>query len=106
MSCNPPPPSLCLPDLQLILELCRDQPDAEVIAPHLERIRAPAALSSTSDYSKASLSLQLYTSHICLHCMFFVGSFFVFAILYFVAIILFTLLLENCRSLIARQGPI
>uniref|UniRef100_A0A3Q3AHM3 TERF1 (TRF1)-interacting nuclear factor 2 n=1 Tax=Kryptolebias marmoratus TaxID=37003 RepID=A0A3Q3AHM3_KRYMA len=26
---------------RLILELCRTQPDAEVIAPHLERIRAP-----------------------------------------------------------------
>lgn len=34
-----------LPSLQLILELCRSQPDAEVIAPHLERISAPAAAS-------------------------------------------------------------
>uniref|UniRef100_A0A3P8UVR8 TERF1-interacting nuclear factor 2 N-terminal domain-containing protein n=1 Tax=Cynoglossus semilaevis TaxID=244447 RepID=A0A3P8UVR8_CYNSE len=32
--------------LQLILELCRTQPDAEVIEPHLQRMRAPTAHSS------------------------------------------------------------
>lgn len=37
---------------RLILELCRKQPDEQVILPHLQRIRAPAALSSSSDYSK------------------------------------------------------
>uniref|UniRef100_A0A3Q3K016 TERF1-interacting nuclear factor 2 N-terminal domain-containing protein n=1 Tax=Monopterus albus TaxID=43700 RepID=A0A3Q3K016_MONAL len=34
--------------LQLILELCCTQPDAKVIEPHLKRICAPAALSSSS----------------------------------------------------------
>ncbi|XP_072232728.1 TERF1-interacting nuclear factor 2 [Leuresthes tenuis] len=33
---------------RLILELCRTQPDAKVIAPHLERIRVPAAPSCSS----------------------------------------------------------
>lgn len=33
---------------RLILELCCTQPDEKVIMPHLERIRAPAALSSSS----------------------------------------------------------
>ncbi|KAI3376335.1 hypothetical protein L3Q82_016819 [Scortum barcoo] len=33
---------------RLILELCRTQPDEKVIMPHLERIRAPAALSPSS----------------------------------------------------------
>lgn len=47
--------------LQLILELCRKQPDEQVILPHLQRIRAPAALSSSSDYSKASHIILLNT---------------------------------------------
>ncbi|XP_037538066.1 TERF1-interacting nuclear factor 2 [Nematolebias whitei] len=34
---------------RLILELCRSQPDADVIAPHLERIRAPASSSVKKD---------------------------------------------------------
>lgn len=32
---------------QLILELCQKQPDEEVITPHLERIRIPAAMSGS-----------------------------------------------------------
>lgn len=51
-----------VPPLQLILELCREQPDEKVILPHLQRIRAPAALSSSSDYSKASHIILLNTS--------------------------------------------
>ncbi|XP_076580388.1 TERF1-interacting nuclear factor 2 [Chaetodon auriga] len=33
---------------RLILELCRTQPDEKVIKPHLERIRAPVAMSMSS----------------------------------------------------------
>ncbi|KAM4714348.1 TERF1-interacting nuclear factor 2 isoform 2-T3 [Anableps anableps] len=37
---------------RLILELCLKHPDANVIAPHLERIRAPASLSTASAVKK------------------------------------------------------
>ncbi|XP_023201367.1 uncharacterized protein LOC102237630 isoform X1 [Xiphophorus maculatus] len=37
---------------RLILELCLKQPDVDVIAPHLERIRVPAPLSSGSAVKK------------------------------------------------------
>ncbi|XP_043953162.1 TERF1-interacting nuclear factor 2 [Gambusia affinis] len=37
---------------RLILELCLRQPDVDVIAPHLERIRVPAPLSSGSAVKK------------------------------------------------------
>ncbi len=42
--------SLCAvhTSFQLILELCSTKPDKNVIMPHLERIRAPAALSVSS----------------------------------------------------------
>ncbi|TKS92952.1 TERF1-interacting nuclear factor 2 TRF1-interacting nuclear protein 2 [Collichthys lucidus] len=36
---------------RLILELCRTQPDEKVIMSHLERIRAPAALSTSSAHT-------------------------------------------------------
>lgn len=37
---------------RLILELCLKRPDADAIAPHLERIRAPVPLSSSSSVKK------------------------------------------------------
>lgn len=43
-----------IPSFKLILELCRKQPDEKVVMTHLERIRAPASLSSSSDYSKVN----------------------------------------------------
>lgn len=45
---------------QLILELCLRQPDVDVIAPHLERIRVPAPLSSGSAVVKWRWSSNLH----------------------------------------------
>ncbi|XP_029695449.1 TERF1-interacting nuclear factor 2 isoform X1 [Takifugu rubripes] len=43
---------------RLILELCQKQPDEEVITPHLERIRIPAAMSGSGHIQKRDLKIQ------------------------------------------------
>ncbi|XP_017288648.1 TERF1-interacting nuclear factor 2 [Kryptolebias marmoratus] len=52
---------------RLILELCRTQPDAEVIAPHLERIRAPATSSSVKKDVKITKTVKNF--HCFIHTM-------------------------------------
>uniref|UniRef100_A0A1A7X2I9 TERF1 (TRF1)-interacting nuclear factor 2 n=1 Tax=Iconisemion striatum TaxID=60296 RepID=A0A1A7X2I9_9TELE len=42
---------------RLILELCRTQPDAKVITPHLERVHVPVVASSSSASAKKDVKL-------------------------------------------------
>lgn len=55
---------------QLILELCCKQPDEQAIMSHLGRMRAPAALSSSSDYTVVNEILKL-ESHSTLYSLFY-----------------------------------
>ncbi|TNM93576.1 hypothetical protein fugu_001752 [Takifugu bimaculatus] len=52
---------------RLILELCQKQPDEEVITPHLERIRIPAAMSGSGHIQFSSsfplIALNVNVSH-------------------------------------------
>ncbi|RVE60415.1 hypothetical protein OJAV_G00180930 [Oryzias javanicus] len=42
---------------RLILELCRTQPDVQIISQHLERIRPPAAASSSASFVKKDVKI-------------------------------------------------
>lgn len=68
-----------------------------MILPHLQRIRAPAALASSSDYLKASHIIQWYTlQHVAFFsCSLKARSFFLYFKLYFIATTLVTLFSEK-----------